>query len=218
LLTAMGVCGAVFLLASGVARRRVGGQCIVETSGKGDVGWLLAAPAALVAIIFVALAAHKPPEYARFALFFNVTLLIAAFASLGRVRNPTPRAIMAVVLVVLTAGSSVPYWRGFIRDSRAATSRLTAAERLKGLTDSGARTIRLNAEPAPYNTPPVDLFKTQLLLAPPGKPVSADVLISIDTAHALNPISWADIGFIIVSPLEKLRDWHPATSGVSSSP
>ena len=214
-LTAAGVAGAAFLLASSVGRR-----------GGSRIGWLIAVPAAFVMIQFVLLATNKPAEYGRFALLIDVSLLIAAFAAVGRVMSDRPRTALAALLVAFTAVGGFPYLRGFVRDCRPVTSRLEAAERLKSLADEGAKTIRVAAEPAPYAVPPVDLFRYQLIL-PPAKAnaptVGADVMITIDSAHAAAPISWTDGRFAIVSPMEKVRSLQrlatrPAATTRVSSP
>lgn len=212
LVTAVGIAGATFIFGSKLAKKPIASGCLLENSVEGDVGWILAAPAALNVVIFMLLASNKPPEYARFALLFDVALLIAAFAALGRVRNPLPRAIMAVTLVAFTGVCAIPYWAGFIRDCDPVTSRLAAAGELKELADSGAHTLRLSAEPAPYICPPVDLFRYTLLLTPPGKTQPADVIVSLNTARVPNRMSWADVSFVIVSPLEKLREWRSSTT------
>ncbi len=213
LVVAVGIAGATFLFAQRLARRQgapVGG--LLEVSVEGDVGWLLFVPATLVTAMFVVLASRKPPEYARFALLVDVALVVAAFAALGRVKNTLPRAIMAVTLLVFTGVCAWPYWVGFVRDCAPMSSRYVAAKDVKQFTDVGARTLRLSSEPAPYCVPPVDLFKTKLLLAPPGSSGSADVVVSLDPMHARNPMSWADVGFVVVSPMGRLRQWHPATT------
>jgi hypothetical protein len=175
LLAFVGVCGIFFL-----ARERI--------------GRLLLAPAVLVAVMFVALAAGKPPEYARFALPLDVTLLIAAFTALGRARHHWPRIAMATLLVAFTVVCAVPYWRGFIRDCAPVTSRLAAAAEFQRRAPS---TLRLAAEPAPYNLPPVDLFRTRLELIPPP---ADDADIIVDRSIAPNSLSWADVRFMTRPP------------------
>src|SRR5207249_4560472 len=76
-LAAIGVAGAVFLLLTFTMRRlRPPEQSYCP--GRGDVAWLLAAPAALVMIQYLLLADGKPPEYARFALLPDTFLLLCA--------------------------------------------------------------------------------------------------------------------------------------------
>ncbi len=219
LITAVGVTGATFLFASKLARRREPTHDLLETAVEGDVGWLLFVPATLVAAMFVVLASHKPPEYARFALLLDVALLIAAFAALGRVKNAMPLAIMVVAMIAFTGACAWPYWCGFVRDCAPINSRLAAAAEIKKLTDTGAARIRVTAEPAPYDMPPIDLFKTKLLLAPPGPTQGnpLDIVVSLNAVQARNPMSWADVGFVIVSPMGRLREWHPASSQSSDS-
>ena len=47
------------------------------------MGWLLAIPALIVLIQFDLFAGNKPGEYARFALFADTALLMAAFIGIG---------------------------------------------------------------------------------------------------------------------------------------
>jgi hypothetical protein len=181
-------------------------------AGKSDVGWLLAAPAMLVAIQFFLLAAGKPPEYARFGLLIDVFLLVVAFAAAARLQSHRARRAAAVAIVAFVVPFAVPYVVAFVRDASAEPSRLVAARTIKTYLDQGAATVRLGAEPAPYNTPPIDLFRARLLLPPPGEPVPADVIVQLDARASPAPICWADKRFGIVSTRR-----GPATT-VSSPP
>ena len=148
---------------------------------------LLLAPALLAAIQFILLASGKPPEYARFGLLIDATLVIAAFVAIVRMRSAKAQAAVVVLLVLFTAIHGFVYVRAFVRDSAPLTSRLAAAEKLEGRD-----VIRVKAEPAPYVMPPVNLFETQLIL----DPSSPDVRIAPSPA----PISWADVRFEVSSP------------------
>lgn len=132
---------------------------------------LLAVPAGLQCIQFMALAAGKPGEYGRFAIFLDVTLLMATMAGLARLANRFRRHRFAVIAGAALVGSigifGGRYLAGFVRDCRPLTSRLIAAAKIRADLDAGARSIALWAEPAPYSFPPVDLFKYRLLLVPP---------------------------------------------------
>jgi hypothetical protein len=210
--TATGIIGVAYAIVSVITRRsRRGDGGGGGRVGGGGVGWLLAAPALLILVPFLAFASNKPAEYARFALLFDLALLVAAFALLGRLRKRGGRVALAILLVGTTILAGAPYLRGFILDCRPITSRLAAAERMRQLARIGADSVRLTAEPAPYSFPPVDLFRYRLLLARPGQPASADVVLAIDTRNVANPISWANARFAIVSPLERRREWHPAS-------
>jgi hypothetical protein len=120
----------------------------------------------------------------------DTTLLIAAFTALGRARHHWPRIALATIVLIATAASTLPYWMGFIRDTRLGNSRMTAAKLLNGRSE-----LRIPAEPAPYCMPPVDLFCTRLELVPPAEPVD----IIIDRAAAPNSMSWADIRIAVSS-------------------
>ncbi len=127
---------------------------------------LLAIPAGLQLIQFMALASGKRGDYGRFAIFFDIVLLMAAVTGLAKLNRG--RAIASVILLVTSIGfSGGRYLIGFIRDCQPVTSRLIAAERIRNEINSGARSIHIGAEPAPYSLPPVDLFQCQLMLMPP---------------------------------------------------
>jgi hypothetical protein len=189
------------VLAYAALRRRAAGCDDDGCPGRGDVGWLLAAPAALVAIQFVLLAANKPPEYARFALLPDAFLLVAAFAAIGRLRCGRPRAALAVALTLLTLASGLPYLAAFVRDTRPENSRIVAARHLKTLIDGGATTVAVFAEPAPYCMPPIDLFRSRLVLVPPGQAAPAGaIVVRVEPQLSAAPISWADARFTVSLP------------------
>ena len=205
-----GVIGLVVLLAARLRRRRLG--CIDECPGRGDIGWLLLAPTLLVLLQFFLLADRKPAEYARFALLPDTFLLIAAFAAAALLRSASARATLAVAMMLLTLAFGVPYVAAFVRDSRPVTSRLAAAESIRRLAPQGTDIVTY-ADPAPYSMPPVDLFRNRLLVAPRGMAVdSAQALVvSVDEAASVAPISWADVRFEIVAP-------RPSATTTVSSP
>jgi hypothetical protein len=167
------------------------GVCGIFFLWRERLGRLLIAPAALVTMMFIMLAAGKPPEYARFALPIDVTLLIAAFTALGRARHHWPRIAMAAIVLIATVVCAAPYWVGFVRDCRPVTSRLDMARQLVS-----REVLRVHAEPAPYNMPPIDLFRTRLELVPLHQ--AADV--AVDRSGAPNSMSWADVHFGVRSP------------------
>lgn len=213
----LGVAGGFVLIIMAI-RRKLGRACGDACPGRGDVGWLIAAPAVLIAFPFVAFAADKPAEYARFALVLDLALLVAAFAGIGRIRSSRGRALLSIVLVATTAAAGWPYVRGFLNDSHPLTSRLRAAEELKRRISGGERTVTLLAEPAPYACPPIDLFRCQLLLAPakaaPAEPVAGGLSVRPDPARRGNPISWANVRFAVADD----SPTRPPAAATLSSP
>jgi hypothetical protein len=186
---------------------------------------LLAAPALAQGAQFFALAAGKPGEYGRFALFLDVSLLIAAVTAIGYfVRHHVWAAALLAVLVVSSGVFGLSYLGGFIRDTRPTTSRLAAADQILHMTTGKDRSIAIWVEPAPYALPPVNLFTNRLLLLPrgtrltqqnapadllilpadaPAPPVDAPANVLSDATFpvkglAKRIISWADRSFCIL--------------------
>jgi hypothetical protein len=138
-----------------------------QAATRRAAGLLLAAPALLVLIQFVALSAGKPGEYGRFAIlpdtFFAVEAIVAAYTSL---KAPLPRRIVTGALALTTAACGMAYLVHFIDDTRPPTTRLRAAAELSQLPPTEA--IAVENEPAPYSLPPVNLFARTILLLPRG--------------------------------------------------
>ncbi len=174
------------------------------------VGWLLLVPAMLTAVIFFALASHKPPEYARFALLFDVLLLVVACSLIAQIRRARVRVLAAVSLAACLTFWAQPYWRGFWRDCDPVTSRLAAADAFAKQWRGGPLTIQLGAEPAPYNVPPLDLFRSRLILTRP------DLSTFIIQSPAPNSIGWADVHFNVYQFPNSPRP--SAATAVSSKP
>ncbi len=139
------------------------------------VSWLLAVPAAVVALQFVLLGAHKPGEYGRFALLPDIALMIACVVWAAGIRATTPArlwvrriAFLSIVGVTMVAGGR--YLLNFVVGERNG-SRQVAAASIAGLNTSTGSRLGIVAEPAPYCMPPVDLFRWQLVLLPRGQAV-----------------------------------------------
>ncbi|MGD0389060.1 MAG: hypothetical protein ABSC42_08910, partial [Tepidisphaeraceae bacterium] len=135
------------------------------------IGWLLAAPAAIVLIDFALFAANKPGEYARFAVFADTALMLAAFFALARFNGPSSlRAVAGVILVVLAAVHGAAYEHGFLRDSSSDDSRMRAAAEIDGRLTAASQNpiLYVQSEPAPYCLPPVNLFRWRIILLPRG--------------------------------------------------
>jgi hypothetical protein len=164
LLAMAGVTGAIVLAHRAWRMRKENSP---EEVARRATGLLLAAPAVLVLVQFVALAAGKPGEYGRFAILPDTFLAIeavvvaATFATSASVRRLT-----LGVLFVTTAACGAMYLRQFVSDCGTTTSRLRAAAELAQLPPSAV--IAVEAEPAPYSLPPVNLFTHPIVLLPRG--------------------------------------------------
>jgi hypothetical protein len=171
------------------------------------IGWIAAGPAVLVLVAFVAFAGAKPGEYARFALFADTAFLLAAFVCIACItRSVFVQVAAGIVVLAFTVAHSVSYEQGFVSDSSAENSRMSAAEEIdRRLAGAGATPVLYVAsEPAPYCLPPVNLFKWRLVLlprdgvVPAGSP--AGILVKRRgegnvMAPWETPTSWANIGF-----------------------
>ncbi len=174
---------------------------------------MLAFPAGLVLAQFIALAAGKPAEYARFALLIDIALAIAAASAISMSRSGRSRVALSIVLPVAVAMWAAPYVLAFVKDAQPRTGRLVLAGQLESLKFPGAA-LGLTAEPAPYSMPPVDLWTWKLLVVPPAGRASPDVaiypkglnvspsLLAMDPVPlgcaegwSASPITWAFTGF-----------------------
>jgi hypothetical protein len=167
--------------------------------------WLLATPAILIALQFLSLAAGKPAEYARFAIFPDIALAIAALFAVAKLPGHFgPRIALVAAMLLVAAIQSFPYLRSFHNDTQPQTSRLASAADIQNqLAATPDATVAILAEPAPYSLPPVDLFNTRLLLLPASGALPADppdLVIRLQTENARAPISWADRHFALDRP------------------
>lgn len=145
---------------------------IVAGAVPGHVLLLLLVPAGIVLVQFVALAADKPAEYARFALLPDTALCVAAVVGEWVfLKGRFSRAFVLIASVLIVAPSTVQYLLHFHADARTDTSRILEARRMGPVNYGGYERLALAAEPAPYSVPPVDLWRWKLLLLPRGKPV-----------------------------------------------
>ncbi len=154
---------------------------------------LLMAPALLILLQFVLLAAGKPGEYGRFAVYPDIVLAVMAVSCLWRrVRRPVPRAAVAVLLLVGTAFHGYGYLAGFRADAGPDTGRIRAAVVLEELRREGAKSLVVSAEPAPYCLPPANLFEWVFILPPryhdweAGPPLGDVYVRPVDTAVQRN--------------------------------
>jgi hypothetical protein len=210
LLAIAGAIGAIALAVRAIRRRQDNSPEVVR---RRAVGLMLALPAALIAVQSAMLAAGKPGEFGRFLLVPDLFLGIEAVVAVATfVRPATARHIVLALLCLGTALAGGIYLRGFLRDSRPATSRLAAAERLRQLNANGARSMAVSADPAPYCLPPVNLFAWQIVKVPATtaqrpRP-ETDVLVRpVDVSAGAPPgmpqarISWADKHFETSKPM-----------------
>lgn len=129
------------------------------------IAFMLLIPTLIVLVQFILLAGGKPPEYARFALLIDITLLLlAAWAVALIARQPVFKQLLAGFIVASTLPYGLAYCRAFVRDGLSTTSRTEAAEELFQTTNR----ILLYSEPAPYNCPPVNVLRRDIVLIPPG--------------------------------------------------
>ncbi len=158
LLAGLGAAGAAGLVVAAIRRK----AWAVRYSG-----WLLLAPAALSAAQFVLFASRQPAEYARFAVFVDIALMIGAVVGgylLFQWREWRPE-----VLVILGLASAIPgsrYYAGFVSDAFGPTSRMNTAQILDAHRGAGAKSVGVFAELAPYAVPPVNLFDWPVVLLP----------------------------------------------------
>jgi hypothetical protein len=139
---------------------------VVMIRRQSSLAWLLIAPMLMVLVQFVLLATGKPGEYARFALVPDIVLAIAAVVLIGALPQLGLRIGALLVMCIVTGLWGAGYVWHFARDSMDRSTRIIAAERLDDLRARGAKTLLLDAEPAPYSVPPVDLFHWQMVLRP----------------------------------------------------
>jgi hypothetical protein len=180
---------------------------------KKPIAWLLMAGTIPMLCVFLIHATGKPGEYARFALPADLLLVLGAALGMGVISRPVERLMMGVVLCLMLLPLGASYHFVYGRESSGESTRLMVAERLQQLSAAGAVNLAIDAEPAPYVLPPVDLFKWKIVLLPRGTSAAdADVRIdAVDAAGADSstvsyiprpmllptPISWAGKPFRI---------------------
>jgi len=130
---------------------------------KGNVtGRLMAVACAPVMIQFVLFAAHRPAEYARFAVLPSLCLGIAAITGLPEMAGRRARVVAGLMCGILGVHAASYLWH-FGQDCNVRSPRMIAAERLRTRLDEGLSDILVRAEPAPYCLPPVDLFRSKMM-------------------------------------------------------
>lgn len=214
IVAAIGIIGAVAL---GVRAVRMRSEQSPEEARRRAAGLLLAAPAGVIAIVFVLLAGHQPADYARFALFFDVFLLVEAVVAIATfMPRGWRRCSSYALLIASTLYMGHIYVHHALRDCTGDATRLQAASRIQGLLDSGGSTLVTPLEPAPWSMPPVNLFRWTIVLDPPAhpgglpanRPNATDVVVypvevapgPVKNIFMSAPISWASKPFRIVPP------------------
>lgn len=176
------------------------------------VGLLLFCVCACVMTQFIALAAGKPGEYARFAIVPSAGLVVSVMVGIRRFAR-SPRAWLASLSLVTvpTLGSGMFYLTGFIVtgtpvDTRRFPLVALEAHRATARAEGRALVVGLLAEPAPYNTPPLNLFEDRIVLLP-STGTSQDVDVVIRVAERVwpfsivdTPISWAVKPIVVEGP------------------
>jgi hypothetical protein len=205
LLTAAGAVGAVALA---IRARRVTVDNDAELKRR-STGLMLAAPALAIGMIFMAFAASQPADYARFALPFDVFLLIEGVVGVSTfIRVPRLQRLCFGMLVLATGFSGLPYVRGFLRDASTNTTRSAAAGQIQRLLESGHGVLVTREEPAPWSLPPVDLFRWRIVLPPRNAP------FDFSTGHAGVAVAPADFASSDPTPIS----WASKPFEIRSSP
>ena len=224
LLALAGIAGAAAL---GVRTVRMRKSAAPDEMRRRAAGLLLAAPAMVVAAIFVLFARNQPADYARFALPFDLFLLVEAVVA---VATFTPRCRRRYASYALLVASTLfmghVYVHHFLRDTTPGATRMEAAVQIRALPSAEDSVLITPIEPAPWSMPPVDLFRWTIVLnteprfshsrAPMGEPSvrglegdavqvrpvdfppgPASPLVKLLTSC---PISWASKPFEVIAP------------------
>ncbi len=155
--------------------------------------------ALVILVQFVLIGAGKPAEYGRFGVFVNTALAIGAACLLMEIgkEQRTPLALACLALAALTALSGAKYLQNFRSDAANDTARAVMGRRVNTMTASGAFSVAVPADPAPYGCPPmnfaeIDVIKVRapdallhegvpgdvMLLAPVDRPVAGSSKMS----------------------------------------
>src|SRR5205085_1217020 len=104
---ALAAAGVVGIFALGWRAVRVRADSSPDERRRRSTGILLCIPAAWVAIQFILLATQKPAEYARFALYLDVALMMEAVAAAETFLRPRVRTAVFALLIVTTGWSGL---------------------------------------------------------------------------------------------------------------
>jgi hypothetical protein len=145
---------------------------------KAPVSWLLAGAAVPGLFVFLVHATGKPGEYGRFALPIDVMFVLGATLALRVLKKTIERGVAGAVLILMVLPLGASYVASFGRETFGGATRLVVAEQMRELP--GAVTLAMDAEPAPYSLPPVNLFDWKWVLLPRGAAMPGDADVRID--------------------------------------
>jgi hypothetical protein len=127
-------------------------------------------------------------------------LTLSTAILIGRARIRTFEKIESLgLLIFLTLLPTVIYLYGFSRDSGEISRRMISARQLEQLRKSGARSIGVERDPAPYRLPPVNLFEWIVVKLPKDfdlktdEPMTDVVVRPVDVLDRFPPPSRAYI-------------------------
>lgn len=156
----------------------------------------------LEAIPYFTFAADKPAEYGRFAILPDLVFMLLAFRLAGEMRGmPTSRLFFIICMLVIMGSYGLPYWRGYLLDTQSQTTRMQLAADLAAKAGDKNISIALDAEPAPYSGPPMNLFDWKWILLPRGQAISPALPYDFYIAKAdtqPTPMSWANKQFTVI--------------------
>ena len=139
---------------------------------------MLLAAGGVVAVQFALLAQGKPYEYARFAILPSAALALGAVAIAARCRPALLRGVLYIALPAAAAWFySGQYVHALLADRGPDNTRLQAARYIERLNLRAGSIVRIDNQPAPYNIPPLDLWRWRLTLARPNDTVDADLIV-----------------------------------------
>jgi hypothetical protein len=161
---------------------------------KEPIAWLLVGATVPGLFVFLVHATGKPGEYGRFALALDVVLLLGATIAMRVFKRTIERVVAGAMLVLMLLPLGASYVLDYGRETFGGASRLVAAERLRTLP--GAVTLGMDAEPAPYALPPVNLFDWKWVLLPRGAAMPGDVDVRIDPVDSAGA-DGANVQFVI---------------------
>jgi hypothetical protein len=180
------VYGLLLLMEGGSATVFLGMWAIaIPAWRKESIAWLLLAVTVPGLCVFLMHATGKPGEYGRFAMPLDVLCVVGVTVGLSIFRHTGERVALGSVLVLMLLPFAAPYVLSYGRETLGGSTRLIVAARLQQLSSAGAATLAVDAEPAPYTLPPVDLFRWKLVLLPRGTAMPADADVRIDPVDVM---------------------------------